>query len=227
MKRLIGVRRSNNAFSRGTLSFIRPGEPHGALLRPAIRERNHRVRRQPVALGAGRRDRPLPVEGPRAAGDARAHGVSAASASCPISSRCRLTASSGSCWATRRSRTPKRGSRRARPSRWCGRTTGNRRWRCASAMLSNATCCRTSCSSAAGSPTRPAACRRPSWKPHSAGARRRSQRHPRLYRRSRRATVHIALSAAADGQMDALRPDRSRARPMPSPRCAAARARAR
>ena len=76
MKRLIGVRRSNNAFSRGTLELHPPGEPHRAGLRPAIRERHHRVCRQPVAVGAGRPNRSQPLEGPRAAGDAGADGVS-------------------------------------------------------------------------------------------------------------------------------------------------------
>ena len=84
MKRLIGVRRSNNAFGRGTLELHPAGEPHRAGLRPAIRERHHPVRRQPVALGAGRRDRSQPLEGPRAAGDAGANGVSRASATSPI-----------------------------------------------------------------------------------------------------------------------------------------------
>ena len=85
-----------------------PGEPHRAGLRPAIRERHHRLCRQPVALRAGRRNRSQSVEGPRAAGDARANRISRASANCPISSRCRLMASSGSCSAISRSPRPSR-----------------------------------------------------------------------------------------------------------------------
>ena len=64
------------------------GEPHRAGLRPAIRERHHPVRRQPVALGAGRRNRSQPLEGPRA--DWRCSGKRRfpASATSPTSSRC-------------------------------------------------------------------------------------------------------------------------------------------
>ena len=54
MKRLIGVRRSSNAFSRGNLRFIRPTNRTVTRLRPAARERNHRLCRKPVAFRPGR-----------------------------------------------------------------------------------------------------------------------------------------------------------------------------
>ncbi len=125
-KRLIGVRQSNKVFGRGTLSFIRPANRTVLCLRAAIRERHHPVRRQPVALGAGRRDRSQPLEGPRAAGDARAHAHFRASATCPISSRSRPTASSGSCCADQPEPKAERVRCRASSPRWCGRTAGIR-----------------------------------------------------------------------------------------------------
>ena len=57
-KRLISVRKSSKVFGRGSLSFIRPANRSRARLRAAIRKRSRALRRQSVALGASRRDRP-------------------------------------------------------------------------------------------------------------------------------------------------------------------------
>ena len=162
MKRLIGVRRSNKAFGRGTLTFHPSGEPHRAGLCPAIRERHHPLRRQPVALGAGRRDRSQPLEGSRAAGNARPQRVSAHRRRAVSSSRSRPMASSGSCCAISRSPKPKRASFRSElPTLvWTNelefaaqrpRAPGARARRAAAA----------SCSSGAGLPKRRAACPTP------------------------------------------------------------------
>ena len=72
-KRLIAVRKSTLAFGRGTMTFIRPGEPLGAVLCAPVPGRGHPLRRQPVALGAGHRTRSLRIEGPHSARDARPH----------------------------------------------------------------------------------------------------------------------------------------------------------
>ena len=77
MKRLISVRKSTKVFGRGTLTFIRPGEPRGARLCAPARRRGHPLRRQHLALGAGRRARHERMEGPHAAGDAGPHAFPA------------------------------------------------------------------------------------------------------------------------------------------------------
>ena len=84
-------------FGRGTLTFIRPANRavlayvrqlgDEAILCVANLSRSA----QAVELDL------CAVEGPHPAGDARPHALSAASANCPIWSRCRPTASSGSC----------------------------------------------------------------------------------------------------------------------------------
>ena len=213
MKRLIGVRRSNNAFSRGTPELHPAREPHRAGLRPAIRERHHRLCRQSVALGAGRRNRSQPMEGPRADGDAGANGVSAH----------RRAALSRHAAALRLLLVPARrsaraGSRdampcRARPSRWCGRTTGIRRWPTRERhafehdvlphfLLER----RWFAEKARGLPDAPSS--KPSFRWSATAS------APRwllsAFRASGRADV--PLSASADGQMDALRPVRRAAR---------------
>ena len=63
MKRLIGVRKSNKVFGRGTLDLHPAREPRGAGLCAPARERDDPLRRQPVALGASRRDRSRPWKG--------------------------------------------------------------------------------------------------------------------------------------------------------------------
>ena len=163
------------------------GEPHRAGLCPAIRERHHRMCRQPVALGAGRRNRSQPLEGPRAAGDARAGRRFRASATALSRHARRPTASSGSCSAISPSRSRDRSRARARPSRWCGRTIGIRRSRIRERhafehdvlphfLLER----RWFADKARGLPTAKLRDR------HSAGTRRR-QRRARVCRRSRRA----------------------------------------
>ena len=145
-------------FGRGSLTLHPAGQPRRAGLCAPVRERDHPVRRQPVALGAGRRDRPAALEGPRAAGDARAQRVSRASATRPTSSRSRPTASSGSCCATE----PERRSKRQPCRREFATLVWTDGWnsllqRPRARRRSSATCCRHSCPSGAGSPTRRAA----------------------------------------------------------------------
>ena len=231
MKRLIGVRRSNNAFSRGTLELHPSGEPHRAGLRPAIRERHHPVRRQPVALGAGRRNRSQPLEGPRADGNARANGVSPH----------RRAALSRHAAALRLLLVPARRSARAEGRTACrsardhhtgvGETDRN-------SLIGQprAPCVRTRRAAAipAGAPmvcrqgTRPA--HAPSCKPSfhwSAMASTAAFALGVPDACSGRAADHVALSASLDGQMDPLRSDRGAIARTPSPRSAAARAKAR
>ena len=62
-KRLIGVRRSSKAFGRGTLSFVRPANRTVLVYVRQYENEIIAVRRQPVALGAGRRDRSRPWKG--------------------------------------------------------------------------------------------------------------------------------------------------------------------
>ena len=76
-KRLISVRKSSKVFGRGSLTLHPPGKPLRARLRAAIRERSRALRRQSVALGAGRRDRPRTLARPRAIRIARANELSA------------------------------------------------------------------------------------------------------------------------------------------------------
>ena len=131
-----------------------PGQPHRAGLRARVRERDHPVRRQPVALGAGRRDRPQRLEGPRAGGDARPQRVPAH----------RRRALCGDARALRILLVPA-----VRPSPRPAPTTPvtpgihdaglDRRLEfaaraAASGTHSSATCCRPSCATAAGSPRR-------------------------------------------------------------------------
>ena len=76
MKRLIGVRRSNNAFSRGTLSFIRPAN-RTVLAYVRQYENDTIVCVANLSRSAqAARNRSQPLEGPRAAGDAGTDGVS-------------------------------------------------------------------------------------------------------------------------------------------------------
>ena len=63
---------------RPRLADLHPaGQPRGAGLCAAVRGRGPALRRQPVALGAGRRDRSVAVARPRAARDARPHELPA------------------------------------------------------------------------------------------------------------------------------------------------------
>ncbi len=104
MKRLIGVRRSNNAFSRGTLSFIRPAN-RTVLAYVRQYENDTIVCVANLSRSAqAARNRSQPLEGPRAAGDARANGVSPHRRRALPRHAARLMASSGSCSANSRSR---------------------------------------------------------------------------------------------------------------------------
>ena len=96
MKRLIGVRKSTKVFGRGTLALHPAGQPHGAGLRAPDRRRSDPLRRQHVALGAGGRARHAAHGRAACRRKCSAARVSRASATCPTSSRCRRTASSGS-----------------------------------------------------------------------------------------------------------------------------------
>ena len=66
MKRLLQVRRSSQAFGRGTLRFIRPGNRQRARVPAPVRRRHHPVRGQPVALGAAGGARSRRTQGRRA-----------------------------------------------------------------------------------------------------------------------------------------------------------------
>ena len=70
MKRLIRVRRTHPVFGRGTLEFLPPGEPSRPRLPARARGRHDPVRREPVALRAVRRARPVALRRARAG---RAH----------------------------------------------------------------------------------------------------------------------------------------------------------
>ncbi len=61
-----------------------PGQSRGAGLCPPVWRRGDPLRRQPVALRAGHRTRPVGLEGPHPAGNARPHPISRRSANCPI-----------------------------------------------------------------------------------------------------------------------------------------------
>ena len=75
-KRLIAVRKSTLAFGRGTMAFIRPENRSVLAYVRQYQDEVHPLRRQPVALGAGDRTRPLRVQGPHSARDARPHAFS-------------------------------------------------------------------------------------------------------------------------------------------------------
>ena len=144
MKRLIGVRESSKVFGRGTLTFIRPGQP-----RPCSpmcgSTRTTPFCASPICRARRRRPRSIcqPVEGPRAAGDARAQRVPAH----------RRTALCRDAAALRLLLVP---ARRASPSRLPKRDAVPREittlvlgerpefaaGRAANALRSNATCCR-------------------------------------------------------------------------------------
>ena len=70
-KRLISVRKSRKVFGRGSLSLHSSGEPLRAGLCAAIPGRRAALRRQSLALGAGRRDRSFAVARAHPVGDAR------------------------------------------------------------------------------------------------------------------------------------------------------------
>ena len=76
-KRMIVVRKSSKVFGYGIAHLPPAVQSRGPRLCARIRGRGAAVRRQPVALGAGRRDRPVAVARPHADGDDRPLGVSA------------------------------------------------------------------------------------------------------------------------------------------------------
>ena len=76
MKRMIAVRKTSRVFGRGSMTFIRPANRAVLVYRAPVRGRGSAVRRQPVALRAGGRDRSFALARPRAARDARAHALS-------------------------------------------------------------------------------------------------------------------------------------------------------
>ena len=102
------------------------------------------MRRQPVALGAGRRARSVAVEGPRPAGDARPHRFPARSATA-------LRGHAGALWlllvpaARSRDKSEPSAAAPCRNSRrwWCRMARPGCRWR-APAACSSTTCCRPS-----------------------------------------------------------------------------------
>ena len=71
MKRLIAVRKSHAALSRGTLRVRAARQPQDPRLHPRTRRRSAAVRRQPGALEPARRARPPGIQGPHAGRAAR------------------------------------------------------------------------------------------------------------------------------------------------------------
>ena len=61
MRRMIAVRKQHRAFGRGVVHAPLPDQPQDPRLCPRARGRAHPLRLQPVAAGAGGRDRPLAV----------------------------------------------------------------------------------------------------------------------------------------------------------------------
>ena len=76
-KRMLAVRKTSQAFGRGTRRFLRPGNRKILAYSARVRRRHHSVRRQPVAFGAAGGTQSLGVQGQGARGDAGPHGVSA------------------------------------------------------------------------------------------------------------------------------------------------------
>ena len=82
MKRMLQVRKTSQAFGRGTLRFIRPGNRKVLVVPARIRRRRDSVRREPVALGAARGARPVEIQGDRCRSSCSAARRSRRSASC-------------------------------------------------------------------------------------------------------------------------------------------------
>ncbi len=96
MKRLIRIRRAHPVFGRGTLELPPPGEPPRPRLPARARRRHGPLRREPVALRAVRRARPVALRRPRTGRDDRPRALPAASVSCRICSPSARMTSSGS-----------------------------------------------------------------------------------------------------------------------------------
>ncbi len=77
MKRMLQVRKTSQAFGRGTLQVHQAGQSQGAGVPARARRRYDPVRRQPVALGAAGRARSVAIQGRGADRTARPHAVSA------------------------------------------------------------------------------------------------------------------------------------------------------
>ena len=131
MRRLIGVRKEQKAFGRGTQEFLAPGEQAGARVPAPVRERGRALRQQPLALRAAGRARPARVRGTACRSSCGAASRSRRSGSCRTCSRWDRTASSGSAssrrltWRRSSGRNDPRG-RRAWPS--CCASCMTRRW---------------------------------------------------------------------------------------------------
>ena len=225
-KRLIGVRKSTKVFGRGTLTFIRPANRavlayvrqlgDEAILCVANISRSAQAVELDLSAWKGR----IPQEmlGP--------HAISRASANCLIWSRCRLTASSGSRCAPEAEHEPEKVLPREITTLVLGRRLGDAAVELDAAHLRESTCCRLSCPTGAGSPTRP---RVRSRAKSSAAIRieHGDDRFAVVDRRRQRRARHQPLFPAADHPLDALHRRSTRARRACSPPCAAARAKAR
>ena len=95
-KRMLAVRKTSQAFGRGTRRFLQARQPQDPRLPARVRRGHHPVRREPVALGAAGRARSAGVQGPGARRDARAHDLSADRRPALSADARRATASIGS-----------------------------------------------------------------------------------------------------------------------------------
>ena len=75
MRRLIGVRKAQKAFGRGTQEFLHPIQQARARLSPSVRERGRPLRQHPLSMRSGRA-RPATVSGARPGGALELRGVS-------------------------------------------------------------------------------------------------------------------------------------------------------
>ena len=76
-KRMLAVRKTSQAFGRGTRRFLQARQSQDPRVPARVRRGQHSLRRESVALCAAGRAQSVRVQGPGARGDARAHHLSA------------------------------------------------------------------------------------------------------------------------------------------------------
>ena len=166
-------------------------EPQGADVPAHARRRAHPRRREPLALRAVRRARPVRVPGHDARRAARRRGVPARSASCRTCSRSARTTSTGSRSSSRRATSSK--APVCRSSTCAG--TGCRSSRARAGARRSRRSCPPGCAPAAGSARRRGACARPRSRTPSAFPTPQPQRRAPRLPAARPCRVHARATA--------------------------------
>ena len=212
MRRLIALRKRHDAFGRGEIEFLLPENRKVLTFLRTLRRRAHPGRREPLALRAVRRARPLALPGHDAGRDARRRRVPAhRRAALPADARAArlllvLARAAGR-------RAPPRAA--ACPSSRCA-ATGCRSSRARAAARCSRRSCRPGCARAAGSARSRGACARRRSRTRSASP------IPRTRADRRSAT---SCSCAPSTPRATARPTSSRSRPCRSTRSSSSRRR--